>query len=75
MFIMTSCENHAETVQFFKDNGYFGGQPSSFVFFPQAMLPAMDDQGKIMMGSKHQLLLEPNGNGALIEALRSDQTI
>lgn len=25
MFIMTSLENHDETVQFFKDNAFFGG--------------------------------------------------
>ena len=34
MFVMTSYENHDETVQFFRANGYFGGSESSFVFFP-----------------------------------------
>ena len=42
MFVMTSPENHEETVQFFKENGYFGGLESSFVFFQQQMLPAVD---------------------------------
>ena len=49
MFIMTSIENHEETVQFFKDNSYFGGQESNFVFFAQQMLPALDTNGKIML--------------------------
>jgi len=35
MFIMTSYENHDETVEFFRENAYFGGGESSFVFFPQ----------------------------------------
>ena len=49
MFIMTSRENHEETVQFFKDNAFFGGQESNFVFFPQQMLPALDTNGKILL--------------------------
>lgn len=75
MFIMTSRENHDETVQFFKDNSFFGGQESSFVFFPQQMLPAMDTNGKIMLQSHCSLRLAPNGNGALFEAIRSNVEI
>jgi len=33
MLVMTSAINHDETVQFYKDNKYFGGQESSFIFF------------------------------------------
>lgn len=52
MFIMTSYENHDETVAFFRSNDFFGGHQDSFVFFPQAMLPAVDTEGKIFMASK-----------------------
>lgn len=51
MLVMTSAENHDETVQFFKDNDYFGGFPESFVFFQQQMLPSVNFEGKIMMQS------------------------
>ena len=34
MLIMTSQENHNETVQFFEQNGYFGGNETLFEFFP-----------------------------------------
>ena len=34
MLVMTSFENHNETVQFFRQNFYFGGDESSFIFFP-----------------------------------------
>jgi len=51
MFVMTSYENHDETVSHFKENNFFGGHPNSFVFFPQSMLPAVDTNGKIMMAS------------------------
>ena len=75
MFIMTNCENHLQTVRFFKDNCYFGGQESSFVFFSQDMLPALDHDGKIMMNSNHSLKLAPNGNGALIETLKTNSSV
>ena len=75
MFVMTSQENHEETVQFFKENGYFGGLESSFVFFSQLMLPAVDTKGKILMQSPYKMKLAPNGHGALFEAIRSEPDI
>ena len=54
--IMTSGNNHNETVDFFKSNNYFGGLESSFIFFQQAMLPAIDhNTGKILMKDKNKL--------------------
>lgn len=72
MFIMTSPENHKETVNFFKEHSFFGGMESSFVFFTQAMLPAMNEDGKIMMTSNHTLMLAPNGNGALFDSVKNE---
>lgn len=69
MLVMTSSINHAETVKFFDDNNYFGAFKDSFIFFEQAMLPAVNDQGKILLESKSQLVLSPNGNGALFDAI------
>ena len=75
MFIMTSPENHEETVQFFRDNAFFGGQESSFIFFQQQMLPALDTNGKIMLKNYTNIKLAPNGNGALLEAIRSNEEV
>lgn len=75
MFVMTSYENHDETVKFFVDNNYFGGSEDSFVFFPQMMLPAVDTNGKIMMASHCQIKLAPNGNGALFDSLMSNYDV
>lgn len=55
MLVMTSALNHKETTQFFKDNKYFGGEASSFIFFSQAVIPAVDTDGKIIMKSHHEL--------------------
>ena len=75
MFIMTNHENHAETVKFFADNAYFGGQESSFVFFPQQMLPALDKDGKILMKKHCNIKLAPNGNGAMFESIKSNESV
>ena len=34
MLVMTSQENHSETVEFFRTNSFFGGDESLFKFFP-----------------------------------------
>ena len=75
MFVMTSFENHDETVAFFRDNKFFGGDQNSFVFFPQSMLPAVDENGKIMLASKNSLKLAPNGNGALFDSLKTNREV
>lgn len=72
---MTSALNHYETIKFFEDNQYFGGDKNSFVFFQQSVLPAVDLEGKIIMKSKHELQLSPNGNGALFESIASNYVI
>ena len=72
---MTSALNHYETIKFFADNQYFGGDKNSFVFFQQSVLPAVDLEGKIIMKSKHELQLSPNGNGALFESIASNYVI
>ena len=51
LFILTNYQNHDDTVNHFRDNNFFGAHPDSFVFFPQAMLPAVDLDGKILMAS------------------------
>lgn len=51
MLIMTSPENHEDTVRFFHEKEYFGGFRENFVFFQQQMMPAVNFEGKILMSS------------------------
>ena len=39
------------------------------------MLPAVDEQGKILMSSQYQLKLAPNGNGALFDSLKTNREV
>lgn len=75
LLIMTSGNNHDETVTFFQQHSFFGAQPDQIIFFKQASLPAIDVNGKILMKSKHEVNLAPNGNGALFEAINTNNMI
>ncbi|MFT4539547.1 MAG: UDP-N-acetylglucosamine/UDP-N-acetylgalactosamine diphosphorylase [Planctomycetota bacterium] len=70
-YIMTSASNDAATRTFFEDNNYFGLRAADVQFFQQAMLPALDLEGKILMASKGELFLAPNGHGGTLAALKS----
>ncbi len=67
-YVMTSPANDGETRAFFSEHRFFGLDPATVTFFPQAMLPALDPAGKIMMADKHRLFLAPNGHGGALSA-------
>ncbi len=69
-FIMTSDTNHQATVQFFKDNSFFGLNPKHVCFFQQGMMPAFDADGKILLDRKDSLSLSPDGHGGSLRAMR-----
>ncbi len=70
-FIMTSEFNHKATQQFFQKNNYFGLSENQLHFFPQGMIPAVDDTGSILLSSPSQIALTPNGHGGSLKALVS----
>lgn len=70
-YIMTSEGNDAQTRDFFARHHHFGLPPDEIVFFSQAMLPALDLQGRILMASPEELFLAPNGHGGSLVALQS----
>ncbi len=68
-YIMTSDENHSETLSHFKTNNYFGYNTGHIMFFKQGMLPMLDKDGKIAMLSPCNLAMGPDGNGGVFAAL------
>lgn len=67
--VMTSEENHADTVAFFEANSYFGLGPGQTRFFTQGMLPAVDVDGRLVMKDVGALFRSPNGHGGTLLAL------
>ena len=67
--IMTSDANDAETKSFFEKEKFFGLGADTIRIFKQANMPAVSRDGKILMQSKHEIALSPNGHGGSIKAL------
>lgn len=63
LFIMTSEKNDEDTREFFEEMKYFGYNPEYVHFFVQAMAPAVDADGKILLEEKGRIATSPNGNG------------
>lgn len=63
LYVMTSTVNHEQTVSFFRAHGFFGYPEDYVKFFIQAMVPAVDYEGRILMKNESELALSPNGNG------------
>ena len=62
LYVMTSDKNNEATVNFFKEQNYFGYDPSYINFFKQDMAPATDYTGKVLLEAKDKLSTSPNGN-------------
>ena len=68
-YIMTSESNDRQTREFFRENNYFGLKSSQVFFFVQDMLPAVDEEGRIILDEKGHVFTSPNGHGGTLLAL------
>lgn len=56
---MTSEFTLAPTEKFFKENNYFGLEPSNIVMFEQRMIPAVSFDGKVILQGKGKIAMAP----------------
>lgn len=56
---MTSEFTLAPTETFFKENNYFGLEPSNVVMFEQRMIPAVTFDGKVILQGKGKIAMAP----------------
>lgn len=68
-YIMTSGPTDAETRRHFAENAYFGLKQKQIFFFQQGVLPAMTENGKVILQTATQPALSPDGNGGVYPAL------
>jgi UDP-N-acetylglucosamine/UDP-N-acetylgalactosamine diphosphorylase len=68
-YIMTSSATHEETRRFFQEHHHFGLDPDDVSFFQQGSLPAVDDDGRILLDEKWRLTSSPDGHGGVLHAL------
>jgi UDP-N-acetylglucosamine/UDP-N-acetylgalactosamine diphosphorylase len=70
--VMTSRATHAETVDFFRRQNYFGLREDDVYFFCQGTMPAVDlATGRLLLEAPGQLALSPDGHGGTLAALRN----
>ena len=69
-YIMTSNENEDATKSFLLDNNCFGLERTDIFIFSQGAMPAVDEQGKILLATKGRVATNPDGHGGVITALQ-----
>ena len=68
-YIMTSPLNHAETMEIFRANNYYGLGKKNVFIFQQGTLPNFSRDGKILLTDKNTIACSPDGHGGSIKAL------
>lgn len=71
-YIMTSAATRKATKTFFEHHDFFGLNRENITFFDQGSIPAFSDKGKILLESKDNPVLSPNGNGGIYVALQKE---
>ncbi len=69
LYIMTSAINDEAIRDFLKEKDYFGYPEKEVRFFQQETCPAVDPDGKILMGSRSAMFMAPNGNGGWYKSM------
>lgn len=69
LLIMTSQENHNQTVNYFKEHNFFSLATENVYFFQQGMLPTFTPEGYLLLKDETNLLANPDGHGGSLKAL------
>lgn len=71
-YVMTSPGNDRATREFFSERRFFGLPEDSVRFFPQAVLPSLGRDGRLVLETKCRIFENPDGHGGVYAAfLRS----
>lgn len=69
LYVMTSPPTHDETTRFLTDNDFFGVDPENIKIFCQGVMPAVDNNGKLLLEEKGKVFVSPDGHGGTLGAL------
>ena len=73
--LMVSEATEDATLRFLRWHGYFGLDPTWVRLARQGSLPALDDEGRLLLESPHRIAMAPNGHGGLYRALRDTKLL
>ncbi len=68
--LLTSSGNTAATREYLESEEFFGLPSDCVLFSEQENLPAVDFDGKMMLGRKDHIFTSPNGHGGALKALK-----
>ncbi len=68
LYVMTSPATDEATDRYLQQQQYFGLPPEDVRLFCQGTMPAVDQQGKILLTAKDRLALAPDGHGGMLAA-------
>jgi len=68
-YIMTSEDNHKDTIKFFEEHQYFGYIKEDITFFIQGELPMINTYGKILLDEEGFIKEAADGHGGVFEAM------
>ena len=74
-YIMTSPINHADTIEIFEKNDYFGLDKKNIFVFQQGTMPNFDLNGRILLSAKDDIACSPDGHGGSLKALYASGAI
>lgn len=69
LLIMTSQENHEQTVNYIIEHNFWGLTAENVHFFQQGMLPTFTPEGNLLLKDETHLLANPDGHGGSLKAL------
>ncbi len=68
-YVMTSNENHEDTIKFLEEHNYFEYDKSEIKFFKQGELPLLNTEGKVIIDKDKKIKEAADGNGGIYEAI------
>jgi len=74
-YVMTSPLNHAETIEIFRKNDYYGLQHENVFIFQQGTMPNFDFDGGILLADRDRLATSPDGHGGSLKALYDSDAV
>lgn len=79
LYIMTSCNTHTDTIDFFEKNNYFNLQKGDVIFFQQGNNICFDiSENIIIQGYNEKIPIHatcPNGSGGIYKAIHESNVI
>ncbi len=68
-YVMTSPGNRTQTEDYLRQHAFFGLPAADVSLVDQAMLPAFDHEGRLILEAKDRIAMAPDGHGGSLKAL------